>query len=189
MIPIDFSNTLYLSRQLVMGIGLPVDLDLETVTMGYVFKAEFHIPYNASSYFNILADPFDISTEPISSFYRRSLEEPKPTESPEKMRIDFSGFDSEQNEKYEKHQVDVEVVESGTETENEHVAEKISDFDSSDYDELTVPKDNNYRDDPMSLKVPQNTATSRWTFYKGLAAIAERFLKSYCFNLNELSCH
>lgn len=181
MISIDFSKTPYLSGQLVMGVGLPVDLNLETVTMGYVFKAEFHIPYNASTYFNILADPFDISTEPISSFYRRrSLEEPKPTESPEIMRTDFSGFDSEQNEKYEKHQVDVEVVESGTETENDHASEKTSDFDASDYDELTVPKDNNYRDDPMSLKVPQNTATSRWTFYKGLASIAERFLKS-CF--------
>ncbi|XP_055326697.1 uncharacterized protein LOC129580374 [Sitodiplosis mosellana] len=152
---------------IITGVGLPVDLDLETVTIGYVFKAEFFIPTNVSTYTNFIADPFDVSTQPISVFdrRRRSLEEPKPTELPEKMLIDSRGFDSEQNEKYEQHQVEAEVVDSGT--------EKPNDFNEIDYDELSVPKDHKYHDDPMSLKVPQNTATSRWTLYKGIAAMAE----------------
>lgn len=166
-----------------MGVGLPVDLNLETVTIGYVFKAEFYIPWNTSTYFNILADPFDISTQPISVFNRRrrEFEEPKPTEKPENMSNDYHGFDSEQNEKYEKHQVEAEIVDSGTERAN--VPNEI------DYDELVVPKDHKYRDDPMSLKMPQNTGTSRWTYYKGLETIAERFLNQFLKNLNFQNVH
>lgn len=156
---------------------MPVDLNLETVTIGYVLKAIFFLPYNASQYFNALADPFDITTQPISSFNRRRrfLEVPKPTELPENIRHDDYGFDSEQNEKYEKHQIEAEIVDSGT--------EKTNNFNGNDYDELVVPKDHKYNDDPMSLNVPQNPATSRWTYYKGLATIAER-LKSIIFQIN-----
>lgn len=156
---------------------MPVDLNLETVTIGYVFKAIFFLPYNASQYFNVLADPFDITTQPISSFdrRRRSFELPKPTELPEKMPNNDYGFDSEQNEKYEKHQVEAEIVDSGT--------ENTSNSDGNYYDELVVPKDHKYNEDPMSLNVPQNPATSRWTFYKGLATIAERLKSIFFFQI------
>lgn len=152
--------------QIITGIGLPVELNLETVTIGYVFKAQFYLPDNSSEYVNFIADPFDVSTHPISSFLRKRSspdEEPTPTEKPK----NIDGIDSEQNERFEKHKVDAEVVESGSVNES---TDSIDDGDG-----LWVPENHIYNDDPLASKVPQNTGTSRWTLYKGMAIIAERF--------------
>lgn len=157
--------------QIISGIGIPVDLDLESVTIGYVFKAEFFLPENASNFLNILADPFDVTTRPITGKRRRrrSIEEiDVPTEVPSNALDEYRGFDSVQNEKFEKHQVQAEMVESGTEPSD-------NDDDTSD-DEVWFQGDQyNRANDPMALKHPQNLATSRWTIYKGMAALAERF--------------
>ncbi|KAH8373022.1 hypothetical protein KR009_010520 [Drosophila setifemur] len=37
-------------HQFIAGIGIPADLDYESLTVGYVLKAEFLLPYNASVY-------------------------------------------------------------------------------------------------------------------------------------------
>lgn len=34
----------------ITGIGIPADLKYESLTIGYVLKAEFYLPYNASIY-------------------------------------------------------------------------------------------------------------------------------------------
>ncbi|KAH8368572.1 hypothetical protein KR200_007405, partial [Drosophila serrata] len=34
--------------QFIAGIGIPANLDYESLTMGYVLKAEFYLPYNES---------------------------------------------------------------------------------------------------------------------------------------------
>lgn len=153
--------------QIISGIGIPVDLDLESVTIGYVFKAEFFLPENASNYLNILADPFDLTTRPITGKRRRrGIDDTDgPTEVPSN---DYNGYDIEQNEKFEKHQVNAEIIESGTEpssNENELTDEELW-FQDDQY---------NRNIDPMALKHPQNLATSRWTIYKGMAALAERY--------------
>lgn len=36
------------STQLIAGIGIPVDLEPESLTSGYVLKAQYFLPYNAS---------------------------------------------------------------------------------------------------------------------------------------------
>lgn len=148
-----------------MGIGIPVDLDIETVTIGYVFKADFYLPDNASDVVNIFGDPFDVSTHPISTFLRkrRSSDKPIATENAE----NHNGFDTVQNERFEKHKVEAEIVESGVTNEPSE-----SDLES---DGLLVPENNEYRNDPMASKIPQNTRKSRWTLYEGMATIAERF--------------
>ncbi|XP_016994807.2 uncharacterized protein [Drosophila takahashii] len=37
-------------HQFIAGIGIPADLDYESLTVGYVLKAEYYLPYNASVY-------------------------------------------------------------------------------------------------------------------------------------------
>lgn len=130
--------------------------------MGYVFKAEFLLPDNVSNIINVLGDPFDVSTHSITSFDRK-----RRNSDDEQISEGYKGFDSEQNEKYEMHNIEAEIVESGTET--------TYNSNNGMDDELLVPEDYEFKDDPMALKVPQNTATSRWTLYKGFSTIAERF--------------
>jgi DM4/DM12 family len=36
------------SLQFIAGIGVPVDLEPESMTIGYVFKAQYFLPYNES---------------------------------------------------------------------------------------------------------------------------------------------
>ncbi|KAI8041684.1 hypothetical protein M5D96_005949 [Drosophila gunungcola] len=37
-------------HQFIAGIGIPADLEYESLTVGYVLKAEYYLPYNASVY-------------------------------------------------------------------------------------------------------------------------------------------
>lgn len=145
------------------------------MTIGYVFKAEFFLPENASNYLNFFADPFDLTTRPLTGKRRRRssgsiVEIEAPTEVPSNAVDEYHGYDSVQNEKYEKHQVQAEVIESGTEPSDDGDDNEMSD------EELWFKEDQFDRSrDPMALKHPQNLATSRWTVYKGMAALAERF--------------
>lgn len=122
---------------MIAGVGLPVNLELEAVTMGFAFKSNFVLPMNASDFWAVFSDPFDATSHPITVF-QRSIDE-----SNESM-----GFDNEQNEKYEKHHVKAEIVESGTES-------NLDNFDDSDQ--------------------TNGLASTRWIVYKGLAEIAEKF--------------
>ncbi|XP_031621805.1 uncharacterized protein LOC116339870 [Contarinia nasturtii] len=154
--------------QIISGIGIPVDLELESVTIGYVFKAEFFLPENASNYLNILSDPYDLTTRPITGAKRRKrfVEETVTTEATENTLHEYKGYDNEKNERFEKYKVVAEVVESGTEALNESDADsdERSWFEEEHFDRSK---------DPLALKRPQNLGTTRWTIYKGIAAIAE----------------
>lgn len=154
-------------------------MELESVTIGYVFKAEYFLPENASNYLNFLADPFDLTTRPIGSFFERKkreltddsgkvLEEPAPTEAPKQLN-ETSGYDEELHQKYEKYVVKPEVVASGSNPQQKSEEIGMSDSDYWNQEEKTE-----WFDDPLRPKQPQNLATSRWTLYKGIAALAER---------------
>lgn len=130
------------------------------MTIGYVFKAEYFLPENASNYLNILNDPFDITPRPLSG-----------SRSNRKRRtiVDDNtiGFDNQTNQKYEKYEVQPEVIES--KTDFPEVDEEND--DSSDYDD---EEGNSWRN-TMGPKEPQDFGTSRWTLYKGLEMLAERY--------------
>lgn len=67
-------NTLFVFK-IITGVGIPVDLDLETVTMGFVFKVGFLLPKNVSELAHELNDPFDVSTHQLAPPKRRSLDD------------------------------------------------------------------------------------------------------------------
>lgn len=158
-----------------------MDLDLESVTIGYVFKAEYFLPENVSNYLNILADPFDLTTRPIGSFFERKkrglsaeanpvkiAEETAPTESPIK-KNETSGYDAELHQKYEKYVVQPEQIDAGTDPEYQQQDARMSEADYWNQEDKAE-----WLNDPMRPRQPQNFATSRWTLYKGIAALAER---------------
>lgn len=60
---------------MISGFGIPVDLNLESLTMGYVYKANYYLPENVSHYVDIIGDPFQKQTVlPISGRRRRSFD-------------------------------------------------------------------------------------------------------------------
>lgn len=104
------------------------------------------------------------------------LEEPKPTELPPKLDTvkSATGFDSELNQKYEKYEVQPEVIESQPDIEQEPDYNGDDENEVSDAEYWNREDPNAWKRDPLRPKAPQNLATSRWTVYKGLAALAER---------------
>lgn len=147
-------------------------LEIESVTIGWVQKVEFFMPENASNYLDFLADPFDLTTRPIGQFYVRKrrenqlLEEPKPTENPAKLDTPLKGYDSLANEKYEKLEAKVEVVESGTEATNDNKQE----MSEADYW--------NQEDQAEWMKharpnKPKKLGLARWSVYKSIAVLAQ----------------
>lgn len=191
-----------------MGIGIPVDLEIESVTIGWVLKAEYFLPENASNYLKIIADPFDISTRPIGTYYERKrrglsaldpsspvlLEEAKPTEAPaatnvlgEEARphsadaVNASGFDSELNQKFERYEVPVVEVESGTDAPPPPPPDEL--YGSPQWNRADGMSEADYwnqedkaewLNDPLRPKQPQNLDISRWVLYKGIATLAAR---------------
>lgn len=119
--------------QLITGVGLPVNLELEAVTIGFVFKYDFWLPQNASDFLQLLSDPFEPQTHTLN---KRSVSNSEET----------YGFDDEQQEKFEKHLSDADVVESGT------VMDDITNDGG----------------------INNNLATTRWLVYKALAEISEK---------------
>lgn len=160
-----------------MGIGIPVDLEIESVTIGYVFKAEYFLPENRSNYLNFIADPFDLTTRPISGFFERKrrsadqpnepqqllLEEAKPTEAPDKQNV--SGYDTVLQQKYEKYQVPVVEVDSGPNTPSSSTPTSLSEWaddDMSEADYWNQEDKADWLNDPLRPKQPQNLGTARW---------------------------
>lgn len=106
--------------QIIAAVGLPVNLELEAVTIGFSFKCNYILPSNASDYWGVLSDPFDVTSHPI---HRRSVKESEETAS--------SGYDYQQHEKFERHSVDAGVVESGTIKNHIENKEPVNDFAST----------------------------------------------------------
>lgn len=156
------------------------------MTIGYVFKAEFFLPENASNFLSFLNDPFDLTTRPIDGFYVRKrrdedgkkgeyyvLEEPKPTENPAKISENsIKGYDSEANEKFERHEIEAEVVQNETEkSDSDHGDEMEHEMSEADYwnqeDRAEWLKN-------IHPKQPKNLALARWGIYKNIALLSQR---------------
>lgn len=169
-----YSSYLNIIFQFITGIGIPVDLEIESVTIGWVNKVEYFLPENTSNYLNFLSDPFDLTTRLAYACCRKKRQTDddnnEPTEKPNlnNEENDISdGFDKERNEKFERHRVDAEVIERGNENDSD--------------DEMTEADYWNQEDDDVEWyertrppKKPKNLAKSRWQTYKTMALMAHR---------------
>lgn len=152
------------------------------MTIGWVNKAEFFLPENATNLLSFFNDPFELTTRPITGFYvKRSIESEVPvgdktnfieeTKSIEESATfsDENGYDIEQNEKYEKHQAQAVVIENGL--ENNNINSNLNGISEAEYwnqeDQAEWFKE-------FSSKKPKNLAKSRWEIYKTMALFAER---------------
>lgn len=156
---------------MIVGIGIPVDLEIESLTVGWVSKSEFFLPENASNFLNFLSDPYDLTTRPITGFYVRKrrdelLEETKPTENPARLSLDSErGYDSENDEQFERHNVDANVVENGPD-DGDHQDTLEADYwnqeDDADWMKNVRPNE------------PRNLAMIRFGIYKSMAILSQR---------------
>lgn len=151
--------------QLISGIGIPVDLDLESLTVGYVFKAEYFLPWNVSSFYNWLDEPF--KPYPIQAEGKR------------KRRRSVADWDTEKSESYA---IEATVVNTDDMLEPANVIdregrEERAWYESENEEDETVyseaDADNRkYTLDDVRVQQPQNLAHSRFTLYKGLEKLA-----------------
>lgn len=160
--------------QIITGVGIPVELGFEAVTIGYVFKCEFFLPENATNFIPPVFDPFDITTRPISGFFvrrkRKVLEEPKPTENP---MLAAAAVESEEEtgEKVERYEAAADVVE---EEMDEQGGNGIADEGKmSEADFWNQEDESAWNTYPLRPRKQHFMDESRWTVYRVFAALLD----------------
>lgn len=191
---LTFPRTSPTRLQLIVGIGIPVQLKIESVTIGWVNKVEFFLPENASNYLGFLRDPFDLTTRPNYGFYdKRAIDdgdsvhlwkEASPTEAPGT----FLNCE-DPNEPHEMHQADVEIdekpitneidAENGSEDEDNEDDEdddddELNTYGMSEADYWNQEDDAKWHEDHFKPKAPKDLSKFRWGVYKTMAVFAER---------------
>lgn len=114
---------------MTIGLGLPVELESESVTIGFSIQTQFSTPTNISKLWSHLVDPFDVLHH---SSEKRSIEKehfPNLSDNYDEQMYSFQKYTTESN----------------------------------DFDQIDSRKANNF-------------ASMRWTVYKALAEIAERYV-------------
>lgn len=126
------------------------------------------MPDKVGNFFGPLNHPFDVTTFiPISPQGRRKRQLHEENQSINETDSGERGYDVEQNEHFEKHAGEMEV-------ENVEIGQ--SDQDGWDDDKDLLEEEEIYgRKASIFVRNPPNFATSRWTIYKRLAALAERY--------------
>ncbi|XP_031621583.1 uncharacterized protein LOC116339695 [Contarinia nasturtii] len=164
---LTFPRTSPTRLQMIVGIGIPVELEIESVTVGWVNKVEFFLPENATNFLSFINDPYDLTTRPITGFYVRkkrddfrTIEVPKPTENPAILSVD-----SETNEKIERYEANAEVVESGTDTDDEDEMTEADYWNQEDHAEWIKN---------VHPKKPKKISVARWGIYKSIALLSQR---------------
>lgn len=150
--------------QLIAGMGLPVDLDAESLTVGYVFKAEYFLPFNASELYEGIAMPF--VPHPIQAEGRKSRSAP----------VQYADSVNEKN--VERYTVEAKVIPDETDNRNydshpnENTVAKVeSHWYDSDIED--APENNGYSLNDLKIQSPQDLSHSRFTLYRALETLAE----------------
>lgn len=153
-----------LLSQLIAGVGLPVDLEVESLTVGYVFKAEYFLPVNASQWYDWIKDPFE--PHPIEAEGGRR----------KRSAIADDGTDQKQAEtgetNVERYVVEAKVISDDNDQQDDQLAEDESHW----YEENESSEEaanNNYSLEDIKNKSPQDLSHSRFTLYKGIQKLAE----------------
>lgn len=142
----------------MVGVGLPVDLDVESLTVGYAFKAEYFLPFNASELYEGIAEPF--LPHPIQAEGRRKREVIEPNQYPNEKNL-------------ERYSVEAKVIQEESEQNNPHETvpgnQESHWYDSENEED---PENNGYTLDDLKIKSPQDLSHSRFTIYRALETLA-----------------
>lgn len=128
----------------------------ESVVIGYVLKAEYWLPETADGYLSLINDPFDVRPQLIAGERKRR----------EINQTNGIGFDDETKQKFERFQVNAELIESSS--------DETIDDEEKPYDDFVYHDGSMGRNVPRKLKRPQDFTISRWSLYKTLEVLAKR---------------
>lgn len=125
--------------------------------MGYVFKANYYLPDNVTNYIDVLGDPFDRTTIPISGGKRRR-----------RRMVDVTHL-QDNYIKSERYTVEATELAAELNDGNEVSGAAYNWYDEKDED------DGNIKFEAADLQddLPQNLEQSRFTLYKGIEKMAE----------------
>ncbi|KAG4079271.1 hypothetical protein HA402_006994 [Bradysia odoriphaga] len=155
--------------QIIGGIGIPVDLDYESVTLGYVLKAEYFLPDNTNLTMHFMQDPFNPITRPVTSRRKRSSLTAQPSKIVDEHKI--IGMQANQTNSstvsgsYEKYDIEAVEIDRGNDTSSE---------DSEYFDDFSEDEDKVYTAADYRISKPNDFATARWSLFKGIEMLAER---------------
>lgn len=123
--------------------------------MGYVFKANYYLPDNVSNYIDVLGDPFDRTTIPISGGKRR------------RRMVDVTHL---QDDYIKSERYTVEAIELAAELNDvNEVGTSYNWYDETDEDDGNIK----FKAADLQDDLPQNLEQSRFTLYKGIEKLAE----------------
>lgn len=126
--------------------------------MGYVFKANYYLPDNVSNYIDVLGDPFDRTTIPISGGKRRR-----------RRMVDVTHLQDDYI-KSERYSVEAtELVAEPNDDENEFSGASNKWYDEKDEDDGNIK----FTAADLQDDLPKNLEQSRFTLYKGIEKMAE----------------
>lgn len=138
---------------------------MESLTVGYVYKTEYFLPYNASQLYQVLADPF--MPTPIEAEGRKKREAHRQPPS----------VVNEKN--VERYTVEAKVIEDEPDqmehSDNTQQTENSSNEPSQWYDSTNEddPENSGYTLEDIKIKSPQDLSTSRFTLYRAIEMLAE----------------
>lgn len=144
-------------------------MEYESVTLGYVLKAEYFVPDNASSVMHFIQDPFNPSTQPITSRRKRSsLTGQPPVDEHKIIPIQANQTNSSTvSDGYERYDIEAVEVDRGNDTTDE---------DSDNYEDFSDDEDQVYTAADYRISKPNDFATARWSLFKGMEMLSERFV-------------
>lgn len=160
-------------------------MDFESVTIGFVLKAEYFLPENTTNVLDILSDPFNPTTRPISGTGRKRRSENEATSDLKQSTDDYytrgasQGYDEFQQQTYEKYSVSAKVMESAANPESAYDDKEDEEELDEEYGPIPMEDDieqdaRQYRLDDSMVKQPNNLAKSRFTLYKGMEQMVSR---------------
>lgn len=169
-------------------------MEYESVTFGYTFKAEWFLADNTTITGQFNQDPWNPITRPITNRRKRHAlllanNENKLTHDPIEIQTNENGKnDTSDDDGYEKYDVEAIEIDSGisgidTDDENDLFEDGIDDEHDED-DEEDEEEDN--QDDHHSHSEsnnwnphPKDLSTARWTLFKGIELLAQRFVQTF----------
>lgn len=146
-------------------------MDYESVTLGYVLKAEYYVPDNTTLLMHFMRDPFNPITHPVTSRRKRNLDsvasETSITNGSDDFKVNGTNDSTVDEHHYEKYDIEAVEIARANETTGED-SEYEADF-IEDMDKVYTAAD--YR-----ISKPNDFSTARWSLFKGMEMLAERFV-------------